>query len=154
MRAICARFATGVTVVTAVTPDGRHIGVTMNSFSSVSLDPPLVSLCLGTHLLSRGDLLGAERFNITILRQDQEQVSRHFARSGAKSWDEIRFRRSADGPRIIEPCVAALECRTFQTVEAGDHVLLLGRVLAVHAAPEGAPLLFYNGAYADLARRS
>lgn len=142
LRRCLGTFPTGVTVVTYDTPDGRR-GVTVNSFVSVSLDPALVLVSIGAGARARTGLAGAP-FAVNILGAHQSDVALHFAgrpREGLRvPWDD-----AAPVPRLRE-CAAWLECRPWRTVEAGDHVLFIGEVVAF-AHDAAAALIFHAGAF-------
>lgn len=139
-------FATGVTVVTAASPEGKPSGITVNSFSSVSLDPPLVSICIDRAADMHTTLTDATGFVVNILRSDQETVSRRFAESGPDRFSGVGYRLSSGGHPIIEGVLAHIECSIHESIEAGDHSVFLGRVVG-GASDEGLPLLFYRGGY-------
>ena len=145
-RQLMGRFATGVTVVTVGSPGGKLSGITVNSLSSVSLDPLLVSICIDREADMHATLTGATGFVINILRSDQESVSRRFADDRPDRFDGVGYHLSTDGHPIIKGVLAHLECTVHASIEAGDHSVFLGRV--VGGAPgEGSPLLFYRGGY-------
>lgn len=142
-------FATGVTVVTAVDAQNMPIGLTVNSFTSVSLDPPLVLFCLDR----RSSCVSAfreGRFVINILREDQKEVSIAFASRGNKHWDEIRWHPGTGGVPVLENCLAHFECTVHAQLDGGDHVIVVGRVEALDSQAGGQPLLYYRGAYSQL----
>lgn len=145
-RQLMGRFTTGVTVVTVGSPGGKLSGITVNSLSSVSLDPPLVSICIDREADMHATLTGATGFVINILRSDQESVSRRFADDRPDRFDGVGYGLSTDGHPILEGVLAHLECTVQASIPAGDHSVFLGRV--VGGAPgEGSPLLFYRGGY-------
>jgi len=137
-------FATGVTVITAPRETGGYIGVTVNSFCSVSLEPPLVLCCLKTNTYRYGHFESASHFNVNILASDQSWLSRRFARSPADRFSDIPHRLSASALPLIDGCAAHLECRKFAIYPGGDHAILLGEVegLALSGRPG---LVFHNG---------
>ncbi len=145
-RQLMGRFATGVTVVTVVSPDGTPSGMTVNSLSSVSLDPPLVSICIDRAAVMHAALTGAPGFVVNILRSDQEAVSRRFAEDLPDRFDGVDYGLSSDGHPILDGVLAHLECTVHASIEAGDHSVLLGHVVG-GASGEGRPLLFYQGGY-------
>jgi flavin reductase (DIM6/NTAB) family NADH-FMN oxidoreductase RutF len=140
-------YPTGVAVVTALTPAGDHVGITINSFTSVSLEPPLISICLGKHLARFEALVSAEVFNLNILREDQSELSAQFAGNGRDKWLGVQFRSGHKGTRILEPNLALLACERQHNYRAGDHDIVIGRVRAFHHDGGAAPLLFYRGGY-------
>ncbi|SIR45988.1 flavin reductase family protein [Bosea sp. TND4EK4] len=149
LRQVLGRFATGVVVVTARTGN-EHLAVTMNSFSSVSLDPPLISICLGKHLRCGPALETAPHFCISILGAGQRAISQRFAKAGDKAWEDVPYRTTELGIRVIEPSVAVLECRRHIAVKAGDHSILLGELTLARLGDLPDPLLFFGSQYATL----
>lgn len=139
-------FGTGVTVVTSRHPQGRLAGVTVNSFSSVSLEPPIVSWSLATFSPSLAVFDEAGRFAINVLSIDQLALSRQFASRLADKFAGVRYREGREGVPLLEHCAATIECRTIDRHVVGDHVLFLGQVedYAYHRKP---PLLFCQGNY-------
>ena len=145
-------FATGITVVTTREPDGRPLGVTVNSFASVSLTPPLVSFCLDRGAFSFSGFLDTPFFAINVLGEDQQSISAAFARSTQEDkFVGIPHRSGITGSPLVEDSLCTLECERLQAVDAGDHVILLGRVLHIEATRVGNPLLYFRGRYARLA---
>ena len=138
------QFVTGVTVVTCATKDGP-IGITANSFASVSHDPPLVLWSPAKDSQRYASFMAAERFAIHVLSRDQAALCRGFARN-AESFDLADWSASADGVPLIEGCLARFECSTEAQHDAGDHSIVVGRVLRVTTHP-GAPLTFSAGVF-------
>ena len=138
------RFATGVTVVTAASPEGP-VGMTANSFASVSLDPALVLWSPARASRRFGAFEAAERFAIHILGAEQEHLCRAFARNSA-TFDGIDWEADDDGVPILAGCLARFDCARHAAHDGGDHLIIVGRVLSA-AAREGAPLVFSAGAY-------
>jgi flavin reductase (DIM6/NTAB) family NADH-FMN oxidoreductase RutF len=155
-RRVVGHFATGVTVVTTC-DGGRHVAMTANSFTSVSLDPVLVLVAVDKNARFHGAVLAAGSFAVNVLAADQEDVSRWFATRGRPDDDEHleRFPHrvgDASGAALFDGALAALECRTWATYDGGDHTLLVGEVLAMEAPRPGAdPLLYFKGVYRSLA---
>lgn len=145
-RQLMGRFATGVTVVTIMAPDGTPCGMTVNSLSSVSLDPPLVSICVDREADMHAALTGAPGYVVNILRSDQEAVSRRFAEDRPDRFDGVGYGLSSDGHPILDGVLAHLECTGHASIDAGDHSIFLGLVVD-GASGEGHPLLFYQGEY-------
>ncbi len=139
-------FATGVTVITAPRDNGGYIGVTVNSFCSVSLEPPLVLCCLKTNTYRYGHFHSASHFNVNVLASDQTWLSQHFAGNLADRFSDIPHRCSSSGPPLIDGCAAHLECRKCAIYPGGDHAILLGEVegLALWDRPG---LVFHNGRF-------
>lgn len=147
-RQLCGYFATGVAVVTTTTPRRTPVGMTANSFSSVSLDPPLVSVCIDHQADMHRHLLEADRFVINLLESRQEALSRRFAEERADRFEGVGFRLNRDGIPVLEDTLATIECERHSSLQAGDHTIVIGRV--VGGAPgSGRPLLFYRGGYVD-----
>jgi flavin reductase (DIM6/NTAB) family NADH-FMN oxidoreductase RutF len=139
-------FATGVTVITAIRPSGEPVGVTVNSFASVSLEPPLVLWCLQSGSLSLDAFAAGRRFLVNVLAADQRPVALRFAGSPAAKFPPgMRLGPDAAPPRL-PGCVQLLECVVESVSDAGDHRLLVGRVLAVEGG-QGSPLLFHAGRF-------
>ena len=147
LRQTLGKFATGITVVTCCAADGRACGITANSFSSVSLEPPLVLWNIAKSSNSLQAYLDASHFAIHILDDQQEDVSRHFAKTDHKSFEQIEYSISDDQVPILEGGLARLDCRTDRVIDAGDHYIIIGEVIS-HEARDGAPLMYYNGDYA------
>ena len=150
-RQVVGNFATGVAVVTAGKPDGCF-AVTVNSFTSVSLDPTLLLVCLTTVSRTRAEIMESKAFNINVLSQTQEEVSRFFAKpQDDSSWfAEFHCREGVLGAPIIPDCLAHIECHLVETHEAGDHAILIAEVQHAYVAEEDRPLLFFRGKYGQL----
>lgn len=150
-RNLLGQFATGVAVITGTGPDGRRIGVTVNSFSSVSLDPPLVLWSIATESANLAAFGLDTVFAVNILASDQEKVARQFARSSDDKFSGLDVRPGLEGVPLIEGCVAYLECRVQAHYPGGDHVIILG---AVHRYInlERDPLLFHCGTFHSLTK--
>ncbi len=150
-RHVLGHFATGVVVVAADGDDGPT-GMAANSFTSVSLDPPLVAFCADNSSTTWPRLRAAGAFAISILRSDQEYVGRGFARRGIDRFAGTPWHRSPQGHPVITGALAWLDCRIESVLPAGDHELALARVLALSAeeAGEAQPLVYFRGRYAQL----
>ena len=146
LRRSLGRFATGVTVVTCCAPDGRPCGITANSFSSVSLDPPLVLWNIAKVSNSLQAFLDAQHFAIHVLTAEQQHLAEHFARTDHTRYNGIEHRISAQKVPIIPGVLARFDCRTHEIHGGGDHYIIVGEVEA-HTAADGAPLLFFAGEY-------
>jgi flavin reductase (DIM6/NTAB) family NADH-FMN oxidoreductase RutF len=146
LRRAFGRFATGVTVITTMLDDGQKIGFTANSFASVSLDPPLVSWNYKRMSPNLAVLLQAKHFLINVLAADQIDISQQMSRPALDKFVGIPIDQGLGGAPRIKGSLATFECELWQTLEAGDHVIFLGRVLRYHHG-DGEPLLFMNGAY-------
>ncbi len=152
-RSALGSFATGITVVTSIGADGEPLGFTANSFNSVSLDPPLVLFSLDRGAYSLKAFEAAGKFAINILREDQQEVSTAFARALSNKWESVRFEVWETGCPILTDALASFECETASMHDGGDHVIFVGRVLALRTT-EGRPLLYYRGAYRQLVENS
>jgi flavin reductase (DIM6/NTAB) family NADH-FMN oxidoreductase RutF len=138
-------FATGVMVVTAQGSD-RLVGVTCNSFSSVSLSPPLLLWSLARRSSSLQELVNVEHFAINVLSADQVDLSQRFSRPSEDRWKGVEYLLGVGGAPILSGALATFECASFQCYEGGDHIIFLGRVLRADLR-DGDPLLFYRGSY-------
>ena len=143
-RAALSRFATGVTVVTCQCDLGP-LGMTVNSFASVSLDPPLVLWSPAKKSSRHQAYLDAERFVVHILGAEQEDTCRQFATDGL-NFEGLELSRCEGGAPLIEGCLAHFECSRHAVYDAGDHTIIVGRVEAA-AAKDGKPLIFAGGAF-------
>ena len=144
-------FATGITVITTIAPDGEPIGVTVNSFSSVSLEPPLVQFCLGRAAMSFEAFTKAPSFAVNILAEGQAELSARFSkRDQQERWDGVGVERWDTGVPILAGCLANLECDREHVFEGGDHVIIVGRVRRLSGSEQGKPLLYFRGGYATL----
>jgi flavin reductase (DIM6/NTAB) family NADH-FMN oxidoreductase RutF len=144
-------YPTGVTIVTAVGPRREVIGITANSFSSVSLDPPLVLFSLDRQALSLKAFLQTQHFAVNVLRAGQEALSNQFATARGEKWQGVEYITWDSGCPILKDALACFECKIRHTYQGGDHVILVGEVLKVIAEPEGDPLLYFRGKYRKIA---
>ena len=149
-RKALGRFPTGVTVVATRGADGQPIGLTCNSFASVSLAPPLVLWCLALHSSSLPAFLQAPCFSINFLSAGQAALSRQFSGPAIHRFAGVDYRPGEDGVPLIAGCAGHLECRNETRHYTGDHVIFIGRVLRYAHAPEK-PLVFAEGRYCALA---
>ncbi len=151
LRHVLGHYATGVVVLAAV-EDGRPYGLAANSFTSVSLDPPLVSFCAALSSTTWPRLRRAGQFSVSVLAEHQEEVCRTLARKGADRFAGLTWTTTSAGLPVVQDALAVLQCRIEAVHPAGDHELVLGRVRACQVGPPNArPLLFFRGAYARLA---
>lgn len=148
-RQCLGRFATGVTVITCAAADGLPRGITANSFSSVSLEPPLVLWNIAKVSNSLQAYLSAEYFAINVLGHDQRELADHFARTDHTQFGRVETTPSAEGVPILSGTIACLHCRTHQIHDCGDHYIIIGEVTRFRFT-RGAPLLFFGGNYAVL----
>ncbi len=145
-RRTCARFATGITVVTVVDEGGHPHGMTVNSFSSVSLDPPLVLVSIDLRNAILGHFLSSAHFAINILAEHQEDLSRRFSSVSENRFHGIDWHTGEFGVPLLDRVLAQFECSVASSFEAGDHTLLIGEVRTA-SYNEGKPLLYFNSAY-------
>jgi len=147
-------FPTGVTVVTVTSDDGSMHGMTVNSFSSVSLDPMLVLVCLNEASRAVGLIERAGAFVVNVLSAGQQDVSRWFANqyrpAGSTMFDGVPFEPGATGCPVLVDAAASFECRLRQSHRAGDHLIVLGEVVALVHRPQLEPLIFHAGSYRSL----
>jgi flavin reductase (DIM6/NTAB) family NADH-FMN oxidoreductase RutF len=145
-------FATGIAVMTTCEADGRFVGITVNSFSSVSLDPPLISFCLDRNALSVNSFLNAKHFGVNVLSEHQETLSAAFARSSSTGdkFVGLAYEVGASGCPLLTDCLTHLECEREVAHEAGDHLIVIGRVVRLMQRSEGRPLLYFRGRYAKI----
>jgi len=148
LRRVLGSFGTGVTVVTSCGPDGRPVGVTANSFTSVSLDPPIVVWSLQATSPSLDAFLSCGRFVINVLALEQSDLSRSFARPSADKFAGVLWHASEFGLPVLESCGATIECRLIESLAVGDHVMLLGGVER-HARRDKEPLIYCRGNYSQ-----
>ena len=151
-RETLGRFATGVAVATTVGEDGAPVGVTVNSFTSVSLQPPMVLFCLDRDASSLPAFVAARYFAINILAADQLDLCRLFARQ-AGGWNALAYERWKTGAPILADCLAAVDCTLAHLYEGGDHRIMVGSVLCLGQPRQAEPLVYYGGAFAHLDRR-
>jgi len=145
LRDALGRWATGVTIVTAPDGDG-FVGMTVNSFTSVSLDPPLVLWCIGLDAWSLDAFTEAEHFAVNVLAADQIELSNRFARRGEDKFADLDVEIGLGGTALLPGCVARLQCRNVDRHDAGDHAIVIGEVVAIEHA-DRQPLLFHAGRY-------
>lgn len=152
LRNALGHYTTGVTIITTRTPEGAHTGVTVNSFTSVSLDPPLVLFCLATRSTLLGAFEQASHFTINVLARGQQALSNRFARPSLNTWDEVKYQVGPDGCAVLTGVLGCFECARHGAYPGGDHVILVGRVLRFEAAAAGEPLAFCQGSYGTFTR--
>jgi len=148
-RQLLGHFATGVTVLTLTTPEGQPLGMTANSLSSVSLSPPLISVCVDHETDMHPVILQASEFVVNVLASDQEALARRFSDKHEDRFDGVGYRLSPEGLVLLDGALAHFVCAREATYPAGDHTIVLGRVIG-GTTHEGHPLLYYRGGYAAL----
>lgn len=151
LRDALGQYPTGVTVVTTRAADGRPVGLTVNSFASLSLDPPLLLWSLANRSPNRGVFRGCSRFAVNVLAGEQDALALRFANPGlVDKFDQVPLAGGADEPPLLAGALAHFVCSARDALEAGDHTLFIGRVERYHSRPDAAPLLFHRGALRPL----
>lgn len=150
LRNLLGRFTTGVCVVTAISPEGQALGMTANSFASVSLEPPLVLWSLQNNSEVYDTFAAPRHYAINILTAEQLGLSNQYARQGDHILNPAHYRLGRYGAPIIRDALVSFECELHATHEGGDHLIIVGRVRDTVARAVGQPLLFYCGAYREL----
>ncbi|HLK51739.1 MAG TPA: flavin reductase family protein [Bryobacteraceae bacterium] len=149
-RRACGRFATGVAIASVMDEAGTAHGLTVSSFTSVSLNPPLLLICLGQEVTMIEAFRRAPYFGINILREQDRELSQRFATKGLDRFNGIGWRPGRTGVPLIDSALATIECETYQRFGSGDHDILVGRVVGTRVE-EGTPLLYYASRYRKLA---
>jgi flavin reductase (DIM6/NTAB) family NADH-FMN oxidoreductase RutF len=150
LRDALGTFATGVVIVTAWDEEAGALGMTMNSFSSVSLDPPLVLFSVDRRSMGLPAWQRTAGYCINVLSSDQERLSNQFARARGDKWNGVSFRIGLHGAPILSDTLASFECDAHQMLDGGDHVVFLACVQRFRRSDSGSPLLFHRGRYASL----
>ncbi len=146
LRSALGRFATGITVITTRSPEGKTEGLTVNSFSSLSLDPPMVLWSLRKSSPCLTSFARSQHFAVNILTEDQGHLSRHFATPAADKFAGVDHDGGLGGCPILPESLAHFECRTDQQIEAGDHIIFIGLVERF-VFRDGDPLIYSAGRY-------
>lgn len=144
-------FPTGVAVVTAPAEGHDPVAITVSSFNSVSLDPPLILFSVRRDLPSLPSLLTANSFGVSLLRQEQSELSSRFAGTRGAKWLGVEPVRGETGCPLIGSSLASFECTRFAVHEGGDHLIVVGRVVRFESAEGGEPLIFFRGRYHGIA---
>lgn len=150
LRDALGTFATGVTVVTTLSPDGEPVGLTANSFTSVSLDPPLLLVCPARSATTTSALEVCEHFAINVLEVGQEQLSTLFATKGTDRFTDTGFETWEHDVPILRDSLASFECRKHALYDGGDHLILVGEITRARYATHGEPLLYFRSRYTRL----
>jgi flavin reductase (DIM6/NTAB) family NADH-FMN oxidoreductase RutF len=148
-RAALGRFASGVTIVTSIDDEGRFHGMTVSAFCSVSLEPPLVLVCISSDTGSHSAIAGSKKFAVNILHEDQAELSERFAAPIEDRFSAVGCVIGASGLALIGGALVNLECALVESIVAGDHTIYVGEVEHVTLA-DGAPLLHFRGEYGRL----
>jgi 4-hydroxyphenylacetate 3-hydroxylase, reductase component len=148
-REACAKFATGVAVATVLAPDGTPHGLTVSSFTAVSIEPPLILVCIDYACAFLGHFRASTHFGVNVLSEDQREVSVIFAEKPEGRFDGVEWYSTESGVPLLQNCLTNLECRVSSIIEAGDHAIFLAEVVEAESR-EGQPLLYYNRDYRSL----
>ena len=148
-RRALGHFMTGVTIVTTVDSEGRPRGLTANSFTSVSLEPPLILVCIGQTAASFSEFQTTDRFAVSVLAAEQRDTSKLFASQRDDKFETVAWRMGEGGSPILDTGLAWYECHVHDRILAGDHLILIGRVISCRRKP-GRPLGFFQGGYVSL----
>jgi flavin reductase (DIM6/NTAB) family NADH-FMN oxidoreductase RutF len=150
LRRVCGMFVTGVTVITTGVGDAAA-GATVNSFTSVSLDPPLVLFCIHRDSRIRADLRTSGRFAVNLLARRHERVARAFAGKQTANFDHVGYHHSAGGVPVLSEALAYLACDIVDEFPGGDHTIVVGRVVELGVpAQRQEPLIFFEGSFGAL----
>jgi flavin reductase (DIM6/NTAB) family NADH-FMN oxidoreductase RutF len=149
-RLALSRFATGVAVVTTRNGKGDTFAKTINAFTSVSLDPPLILFCLGKSASNYATFAEADAFAINFLSADQQALSDRFAREAEDHFRDLQTSRLMTESPILPGCLGALDCTTETRHEVGDHLIIIGRVCAVDVSADRQPLIYFGSRYGEL----
>jgi flavin reductase (DIM6/NTAB) family NADH-FMN oxidoreductase RutF len=148
-RKVLSNFASGVTIVTSTDADGRPTGLTASAFTSVSLDPPLILVCVSHKSQSYPAMRDRGRFAVNFLRAEQQDLSRRFATTRLDKFDGVPYRMGELGLPVLTEALAYVECETANAHVEGDHTVFIGRVDAC-GTEAGEPLIYFRGQYARL----
>jgi flavin reductase (DIM6/NTAB) family NADH-FMN oxidoreductase RutF len=143
-------FATGICIVTAAPEDEQPFGMTVNSFSSVSLDPPLILWSLQNNSECFASFEKSNTFGVNILASDQQPLSDFYAQKGDHNLEQDHYRLGKTGCPVLRGVLTSLECRIWARYPGGDHTILVGEVIAMEAQPDGQPLIFHKGQYGQI----
>lgn len=149
-RAALGRFASGVTVITTKDADGHLHGITVSAFCSVSLEPPLILICIDKNTGSHFALTETDSFVVNILRDDQQYISDRFASYLPDKFEAVKYRSGIDDLPVLEDALANLECRLVNSHDNGDHTIFVGQIEHT-TINDGEPLVYWHGNYRNLA---
>ena len=146
IRTVLGHFATGVAIVTAI-DGGEPVGMACNSFTSVSLEPQLVLFCAAKSSTTWPRIQAAKKWAANILAEDAEEICRLFAEKGADRFAHLAYTTGRTGSPLLDAAIAFVDCETVAEHDAGDHLIVVGKVLELGYSSDGKPLLFYRGGY-------
>jgi flavin reductase (DIM6/NTAB) family NADH-FMN oxidoreductase RutF len=150
-REACAKFATGVAVATVRASDGTPHGLTVSSFTAVSIDPPLILVCIDYACTFIEHFRASTHFGVNVLAESQRELSIIFAEKPEGRFDGVEWYSSESGVPLLRNCLTTIECRVSSIVEAGDHAIFLAQVVDAESR-DGVPLLYFNRDYRSLLR--
>ena len=145
----CAQFTTGVAIATVLDPSGSPHGMTVNSFTSVSLEPPLVLICIDHKARVNAHFRTCESFAINILRESQRELSERFARPGEDRFESVEWYPGETRAPLVADALAHLECAVHERLDSGDHTVVIGEVVRA-VRHEGRPLIYFSSGYRSL----
>jgi flavin reductase (DIM6/NTAB) family NADH-FMN oxidoreductase RutF len=153
LRDALGQFATGVTIITTITPAGERLGMTISSFNSLSLEPPLVLFSIVKQAHSFAAWQQATRYAVNVLNEDQQELSSKFARAKGEKWIGQTVLDGKTGVPLLPNAVISFECEAHSRFDGGDHEIFVGRIVELHEnrARHGQPLVFFGGQYRRLA---
>ncbi len=152
LREAFGQFGTGVAIIGIKTAAGQPVGLTINSFASVSLEPPLLSWCLANESQLYEEISGTKSFSVNVLQAGQVDLSNRMSMPGDHIFADDEWYEGAHGGIFINDALAHFDCRVHDTAEAGDHLILIGEIMQAKISNQGAaPLLYFRGGYAGLA---
>ena len=147
-RRVLGHFASGVTVVTVAHEEALY-GITVSSFTSLSLNPRLILICLSKYVLAHAALVAAGAFAVNILDEESEHLSRHFASREADKFRRVSYHTGLTGAPLLDAALATIECRLTQQTDGGDHTIFIGEVVTL-TAEDRKPLLYFRSGYHKL----
>jgi flavin reductase (DIM6/NTAB) family NADH-FMN oxidoreductase RutF len=147
LREALGLFPTGITIVTAKSSSGGWIGITMNSFNAVSLDPPLILFSVARSSYCFEPLRTAQAYAVNVLREEQHLLAERFARAGADKWSGVAAHMSEHDCPVLDGVMAVFECVPYAQYDGADHIILVGRVVRLTFDGAGDALVYYRGRY-------
>ena len=154
LRNVLGYFTTGVAVMTTLNDQDEHVGVTVNSFSSVSLNPPLILFSMANSSNSTKSFDERKKFTVNILGLKQKNVATNFARPSTADWTTLNYEIGDNGCARIEDAIAHLECELFATFPGGDHIIFIGKVSRIDSNDVDDPLVYYRGKFSEIESNS
>ncbi len=146
LRRVMGHFATGVTVITTMDKAGTPFGLTANAFTSLSLNPPLVLICIDKTVQCYSCFEESKVFAVNVLSEDQEELSRRFATKGIEKFSGIKWHRSEVGVALLDGAISTIECKVVHGYDGGDHTIYLGEIVRARCSGDR-PLIFFKGQY-------